>query len=512
MFSKNNFSMLTRRSLDRQSNYSLRKLSVGLASIATISFLTFGQSITVQAEEEPTIPTVKETSSTINPEIHAEPLESPPIIEEQSSDEIANELNQIMQASEDLGESEKSTIQIEEGDFGSLALEHTKELSEEIGQREAGSAQEKEAANYIHKELTNMNYHTEFQEFNFTSRDSDQIKTSQNIIAVKKDHNPRTVIVGAHYDSVTTPGSLGAADNASGDGVMLETAQRLKDVDLGYTLTFIAFGAEEVGLKGSEYYVSQLSQKEKDNIIAMINLDTLLGGDYMYVYSGADENTWVRDLVFDLNETYFDFPIYTNPGLNPDYPAGTTGDWSDHAPFRKTGIPVAYFESTNWEVGALDGYDQTEKYGPIMHSNRDNLSFLQENMPGHVEERLSTFTTLLQATLLNITDPLDEAVNDKETDGGQTIVEDINDDSSIEFPTIRPDPGLNRAINKSLSKQAIQPRLVASKTSNNKDNLEHRIANQSQQLPDTASSMWIIGLSGCLFLMTGLSIHEKRDQ
>ncbi|WP_404429916.1 M28 family peptidase [Sutcliffiella horikoshii] len=84
-----------------------------------------------------------------------------------------------------------------------------------------------------------------------------------------------------------------------------------------------------------------------------------------------------------------------NEGLNPDYPAGTTGDWSDHAPFKEVGIPYAYFESTNWEIGDLDGYEQTEEYGGIWHTENDTLEFIQEAYPGRLEERLYTYSTVL---------------------------------------------------------------------------------------------------------------------
>ena len=56
------------------------------------------------------------------------------------------------------------------------------------------------------------------------------------------------------------------------------------------------------------------------------------------------------------------------------YDYGTTGDWSDHVPFRYLGIPIAYFEWVNWDIEP-DGGIETEQYGWIMHTCLDNLDF-----------------------------------------------------------------------------------------------------------------------------------------
>ena len=37
---------------------------------------------------------------------------------------------------------------------------------------------------------------------------------------------------------------------------------------------------------GSRAYVESLSEKERENIILMINIDTVLAGDYLYLYGG----------------------------------------------------------------------------------------------------------------------------------------------------------------------------------------------------------------------------------
>ena len=64
-------------------------------------------------------------------------------------------------------------------------------------------------------------------------------------------------------------------------------AEILADVQTDYTIKFIAFGAEEAGLRGARQYTSQMTEADIANTIAMINLDTVLVGDYKYVYGSG---------------------------------------------------------------------------------------------------------------------------------------------------------------------------------------------------------------------------------
>ncbi|WP_308315068.1 M28 family peptidase [Bacillus sp. M6-12] len=204
------------------------------------------------------------------------------------------------------------------------------------------------------------------------------------------------MIVGAHYDSVSV--GKGTDDNASGVGVMLEVAGVLKKVSTPYSIVFVAFGAEEVGLKGSAYYADQMTDNVVNNTVRMINLDSLAVGDKMYVHGSAGDAGFIRDQALNIAEKK-KLDIGINPGLNPDYPAGTTGDWSDHAPFNGLGIPFAYFESTNWEIGELDGYEQTEEHGGVWHTENDTLAFIETEYPGRIQERLSTYSQVLTELL-----------------------------------------------------------------------------------------------------------------
>ncbi|NMB89660.1 MAG: M20/M25/M40 family metallo-hydrolase, partial [Chloroflexi bacterium] len=219
---------------------------------------------------------------------------------------------------------------------------------------------------------------------------------SQNIIAVKTGQSEKEIIVGAHYDSVDA--GRGADDNASGIAVVLEVAERLVDVETPYTIRFVAFGAEEVGLKGSTYYAGQMSQDEIRNTLFMVNLDSLAAGDNLYVYGDVGEKGVVRNWVLTYaNQNHL--PIQTQKGQHPDYPIGTTGDWSDHAPFKAAGIQYVYFEATNWTLGNLDGYTQVDpqfgENGEIWHTAYDDIAYITETFPGRLDSHLQVFTHML---------------------------------------------------------------------------------------------------------------------
>ncbi|MCP4714830.1 MAG: M20/M25/M40 family metallo-hydrolase [Deltaproteobacteria bacterium] len=279
-------------------------------------------------------------------------------------------------------------------DLPSQAYEHIKHISEDIGSRPSGSLNAFKTRLYIAAGLVACGYTIEIQPFSYTA--STGQKTSANIIAEKKGPLSETIIIGAHYDSVAT--SQGAADNASGIGVLLALAAALKDIETACTVRFIAFGAEEDGLNGSTAYVNSLSDDELADIFGMINLDTTISGDIMYINSGLDGDTALRDMLLEtalqLNITF-----EMSPGLHQLYPAGTTGNWSDHAPFNKLGIAVAHIESTNWNIGDYDGFTQTEAYGALWHTANDNLSFIENNFPGRIDAQLSDTCNLL-ATFL----------------------------------------------------------------------------------------------------------------
>ncbi len=282
--------------------------------------------------------------------------------------------------------------------------------------RVAGTEGEYEAALKVAGWFTDAGYLPVLQPFTYT-RDG-VAYASQNVVAwrpadLKRKTKPRPlVIVGAHYDAVKA--GQGADDNASGVGVMLEVAERVASCKLPYDVVFVAFGAEEVGLIGSNRYSRSMPKADKDRAIVMINLDSVLVGDMLYVYSGTNGWTWARTEMLRLAELR-DLPIETQMGLNHKYPAGTTPNgFSDYTAFNQIDIPIAAFESTNWEIDELDGYTQTEEYGSFWHTPWDTLEMIEYLYPERPMVRLTAFTTvvfdflrLLDPKTIDVTESID---------------------------------------------------------------------------------------------------------
>jgi len=265
---------------------------------------------------------------------------------------------------------------------GDAAYEHIRYLSVEIGPRVASTEAEEEAADYVFEQFEAMGYEPWVQPFTYVRRGVSY--DSQNIIAVKPGRSNATVILGAHYDSVRW--GTGANDNASGVGVMLEAASLLKDYPTHANIVFIAFGAEEVGLHGSRYYVSTLTENEIANAIAMVNLDMVGGyGDYLYVYAALNGPTWVRDMALNIGQNQ-GIDLRSSIGLYWD---GFTGDWSDHVPFRNAGIPVAYFEHWNWEYDPTDSWgienaERFDEFGDHYHTENDTFEWINKERVSYV--------------------------------------------------------------------------------------------------------------------------------
>ena len=276
----------------------------------------------------------------------------------------------------------QSGLQIPDQITGELAYQHVSYISEVIGARVAGSLEERQTRDYIADQLLAMGYDVEIQPFTATNWQGIEY-SSANVIATKPGKIDQTVLIGAHYDSVsqrtcddTGDVSTGAGDNASGVGVMLEVAEVLSHYRTKGNIKFIAFGAEEAGLVGSQYYADQMTDDEIKNTVTMINLDSVGVGDHFNVYAGIDNPGWARDLALNIG-LRMGHDIRTSPGKpSCDFLKwGEAGDWSDHVAFKELGIPIAYFEMMNWEIEPCEG-EETAEYGWIMHTCMDNMSMV----------------------------------------------------------------------------------------------------------------------------------------
>ncbi|MFI5529593.1 M28 family metallopeptidase [Kitasatospora sp. NPDC051853] len=202
------------------------------------------------------------------------------------------------------------------------------------GNRAHGRAGYKASIDYVKAKLDAAGYTTTLQ--TFTSSGA----TGYNLIADWPGGDPNHVLMaGSHLDSVTS--GPGINDNGSGSAGVLETALAVSRAGLQPTkhLRFGWWGAEELGLIGSKYYVNNLPTTERSKIDGYLNFD-MIGSPNPGYFVYDDDPT--LEGVF---KTYFS-------GLGVQTEIETEGDGrSDHAPFKNVGIKVG---------GLFSGADYTK--------------------------------------------------------------------------------------------------------------------------------------------------------
>ena len=185
------------------------------------------------------------------------------------------------------------------------------------------------------------------------------------ILTMTGTTNPGEVIVlGGHLDSISNSGSgenmraPGADDDASGIASMTEALRAM--IASGYkpkrTIKFMAYAAEEVGLRGSQA-IAQNFKSTNVNVVGVMQLD-------MTNYKGSPSDIYL-------------YTDYTNAAQNDflarlvaAYQPGTTVGYSrcgyacsDHASWHNQGYPASFpFET-------LDGDDN-----PYIHTANDTYA------------------------------------------------------------------------------------------------------------------------------------------
>ena len=256
---------------------------------------------------------------------------------------------------------------------------HVGVLAEKIGPRNVFFPAKLEAtASYIRTFWQDLGYTVKIQNFSVEGTSCENL--SVEIIGRSKPEE--IVVVGAHYDTVSH--SPGANDNGSAVAALLELSRVAKDEQFEKTIRFVAFTNEEPPFfktrhMGSLVYAKEC-QKQKDDIVAMICLETLGyyrqepktqkypfpfrffypdTGDFLAVVGNLYSKQLVRSFAFSFM-TASDFPIECAA------PFGfITGiDWSDHWSFWQCGYQAIMLTDT-----ALFRY-------PYYHSTQDTADKL----------------------------------------------------------------------------------------------------------------------------------------
>lgn len=150
--------------------------------------------------------------------------------------------------------------------------QHVGYLSANIGERhlwKEGSLEK--TADYIESVLISSGYSVQRQTYLCYG------KRVSNLIVEKAGSEKKTVVIGAHYDTV--PGTPGADDNASAVAGLLELARLHRDRPNRKTLLFVAFANEEppcFGFSNMGSMVHAKSLKEAGRPVeAMVSLEMI---------------------------------------------------------------------------------------------------------------------------------------------------------------------------------------------------------------------------------------------
>jgi putative aminopeptidase FrvX len=169
-----------------------------------------------------------------------------------------------------------------------------------------------------------------------------------NVICTLPGQTSATIVVGGHFDFIDR--GKGIVDDWSGTSLLPSLYQALKGRPHQHTYVFVAFAAEETGLFGSSRYVKTLTEEQKANIRAVVNLECLgLGPPEVWTHRAAPA------LVTYLNAIANAIGM-TVQGVDVD----KVGDDDTH-PFLSAHIPVITIHFI------------TQDTLRILHSERDRM-------------------------------------------------------------------------------------------------------------------------------------------
>ena len=174
------------------------------------------------------------------------------------------------------------------------------------------------------------------------------------------------VVIGGHLDSINMRGTNkpapGADDDASGIATLTEVARVLlaKDFRPERTIKFMAYAAEEVGLRGS-LSIARDYTKRKVDVVGVLQLD-------MTNYQGSDKDIWlITDHTSAAQNEFLAKLIEAYVGATYDYDKCGYA-CSDHASWHRHGVPASMpFES------------RFRQYNGSIHSVEDTLEVSGNN-------------------------------------------------------------------------------------------------------------------------------------
>ena len=216
-----------------------------------------------------------------------------------------------------------------------------------LGPRVTGTYGCEKAAQYIHQEFQDMGLIARYQNWrSWGNKYHHHIYNSQNIEGTLPGTNTTdssAIIFNAHYDSVAK--GPGANDDGSGVAAVLAIAKILSQYSFNYTIRFIAFSGEDVGLYGSYMYTRDASRRG-DNIVAVIQIDMIgfantAEGRRTLCFNSPEQSKWIADFATRVDTFYrnqTNLTIEINPSIFTD----------DHQSFVDHGFDGLFAVHYDW--------------------------------------------------------------------------------------------------------------------------------------------------------------------
>lgn len=242
------------------------------------------------------------------------------------------------------------------------SLQATVQHLQDYGSRYFNSDGAYAASDWIAAKMAALGLEVEQQDFNVSSSWIGSGPSAPNVIGIQRGtlYPDTYVVCGSHFDSFTwdamygSGNAPGADDNATGVASVLESARIMTRYEFEYSIIYCAYGAEELGLYGSEAYASRCSQQGM-NIIGYFNNDMngyLNPGDEIHIdLIYPNSVAQIGDYYMNVANVYF-------PAMQVRHVNFTSGD-SDHTSFNNNGYMGIY------------PFEDYEHYSPYIHTTND---------------------------------------------------------------------------------------------------------------------------------------------
>jgi hypothetical protein len=194
------------------------------------------------------------------------------------------------------------------------------------------------------------------------------------------------LIICGHFDSISMrkpfDAAPGADDNATGTAAVLTAAEILSQYEFEYSIRYVCFSGEEIGLIGSKHYTT-MARRQNVKIVGALNFD-MMG----YWEPGVE-----KDLEIETNRASLWLAraitnaadLYTNAPYELHVYDGAW--WGDHFMFWKSGYAAVNHEES-WDWNDPD-------FNPHYHSTYDLIKYLHPGFTtGNIQIGVASLATL----------------------------------------------------------------------------------------------------------------------